>query len=209
MQMRLRSVVVTSLLLVVVGCSGKADDAQAEDPAAAAPEQAAQPTLPTSDPAPAPATTDPNAPPPGSLGTGGGGDAGAEGGGGGTGTGGGTGGGAGGGTKCVNGSVAETEANDTAQTANEIPSATGSFCGKLPTAGDVDFVRFTLPAEAKYLSYQMSMTAPGVKVDFTVGDKTFGPGQALVFVPGGVYVAKITTTGAAPVDYRLDIEIKK
>ncbi len=216
--MRLRSVTMLSLLcatacaLASVACSSPSGETPTEEASPTSPGPITDPVAPpATEPAPAPATeATPSAPPPGSLGSGGA-DGGADGGGGGAGTGGGGGAGTGGGggSKCVAGSVKEAEANDTPETANALAAATGSFCGSLAKAGDVDHVTFTLPAEAQYLAFGSSFTQGGLSIEISVGGKKFNVGQAPAFVPGGKYVAKISTSGATPVDYRLDLEIKK
>lgn len=203
--MRLFASVSSLLVLGLLACSGASSSGEpTEDPA---------PTLPSRDPSLDPGTPPPApAPPPaapalpagdGGASEGGGGD----GGGGGGGTGGGTGGGAG--SLCVAGSVAEAEPNGTAETANTIPSATGSFCGSLAAAGDVDFFTFVLPADAKYLGFASAFSQQGVGFQLTVAGQSFGAGEAVIFKPGQTYVVKASTNGKAPVSYRFGIEIKK
>jgi hypothetical protein len=130
---------------------------------------------------------------------------------GGNGTGNGTGGGTGGGngTKCPAGAAVEAEDNDTEAKANAIPAATGSFCGALSTAADVDYVTFTLPADAKSLAFGSSYSKVGVDFEVTVEGKTFLVGETPEVKPGKTYVIKAFTTGSAPVDYRLSVTIAK
>jgi hypothetical protein len=208
--MRLRTLATMAAFATLAACSSKAGDSTAaDDPAPTMPDRSADPNAaaPATDPA-----TDPAAPPP-SLGAGTttDADAGSDAGGGGSGTGGGggagTGGGGGGGasSQCQAGSVKEVESNDSAATANAMPAATGSFCGTLGD-GDVDFVTFTLPADAKYLAFGSSWTNP-IQMEVSVGGQKFDVGQTPAFVAGGQYVIKIHAASKA--DYRLELEIKK
>lgn len=206
--MRLRLLAAVASFALLAACSSKGGESPADDSSANPPDRATD----TNGAAPAPAAppADPGAPPPSSLGAGGDPDAGTEGGAGtGAGTGTGTGGGAGGGSLCVNGSVKEAEANNTADTANAMPGASGSFCGSLSAAGDVDFVAFTLPANATYLSFGSSFSRGGLSITVTANGKSFKVGETPAFEPGQKYVAKIETSGSVPADYRLEVEIKQ
>ncbi len=109
---------------------------------------------------------------------------------------------------CAADSVAETETNDTPETANGIPGATGTYCGTLGSATDVDVVTFTAPADFKGLSMKLSSTAPGATVTISVnGGAPVTLGQAAVpAVRNGNYVVKIS--GAAGIGYRLGLTIR-
>jgi hypothetical protein len=137
------------------------------------------------------------------------GDGGAGDGGGGGGGGGGSDGGGGGGALCIAGSVAETEDNNTPEKANALAGVTGTYCGTLSSAADVDYAAFTLPADAKSISFGSDFSKVGVELDITVGGETFTLGEATIFKPGQRYVVKAYTTGSAPVSYRLSVQIKK
>lgn len=115
----------------------------------------------------------------------------------------------GGGTKCAAGSVAEKEANDAPAAATTIPNATGSACGSLSKAGDVDYFTFTMPADTNYLGFGSAFSQQGVDFEVTVDGETFTVGATPAVKPGKKYVVKAFTTGKVPVDYRLDVEIKK
>ncbi len=123
---------------------------------------------------------------------------------------GGTGGGGGGnGATCAAGATVESEDNDTEAKANALPAVTGSFCGTLSSAADVDYVTFTLPADATSLAFGSSYTKTGVDFEVTVDGKTFVVGDTPEVKPGKPYVIKAFTSGAAPVDYRLSMTIGK
>lgn len=196
------------VLIALAACSGKdaSPDETSEDQANAAPGPSAStdptPTAPTAktDPTPAPVTDG---------GKGGGGDGGGGGGGDGGGGGGGDGGGGGNNALCEASSVHETEANDSAATANAIPAATGSFCGTLATAADVDFLSFTLPATATKLAFGDAYSQQGLTVEIEVDGQKANVGEKPPFKPGGKYVLKVQTTGKAPVSYRVSVEITK
>jgi len=106
-------------------------------------------------------------------------------------------------------SVNEAEGNDAAGNANTIPNGSQKYCGALSSAGDVDFAKFTLPADANYLAFGSTYTETGVDFDVTVDGKTFKVGETPVVKPGAVYTVKAYTTGKAPVSYKLSIEVKK
>ena len=102
-------------------------------------------------------------------------------------SGGGGGGGGGGGPpnpQCEATSVHESGSNDTEATANAIPAATGTFCGSLDSATDVDVVSFTLPAGTKSLGFGLAFTQLGVVVDGTAGGESFVVGGKPAFKPG-------------------------
>jgi hypothetical protein len=166
-------------------------------------------SIPRTDPAPTqgdPGATPvaPSAPAPaGDAGTG-------EGGGGGDGGGGGAGDGGGGANPlCAPGSIHETEANDSADTANVLPNATSSFCGTLSSATDADFVSFVLPADTKTIGFGAELSAKGVSIEGTAGGQTFNVGGTPAFEPGQKYVFEIHGSSGEPVRYRFDVTIGK
>lgn len=112
-------------------------------------------------------------------------------------------------TTCAAGATVEAEDNDTEAKANALPAMTGSFCGALSTAADVDYVTFTLPADAKSLAFGSSFSKVGVDFEVSVEGKTFLVGDTPEVKPGKPYVIKAFTTGGAPVDYRLSVTIGK
>ncbi len=128
---------------------------------------------------------------------------------GGTGGGNGNGNGGGNGSKCPAGAAVEAEDNDTEAKANAMPAATGTFCGTLSAASDVDHVTFTLPADAKTLAFGSSYSKVGVDFEVAVDGKTFLVGDTPEVKPGKKYVIKAFTVGGAPVDYRLSVTIGK
>jgi hypothetical protein len=87
--------------------------------------------------------------------------------------------------------------------------ATGSFCGTLSAAGDVDYFSFLLPADAKYLGFSSAYSQQGVSFTLTVAGQTYGAGETPAFKPGALYIVKASTSGSAPVSYRFGLDIKK
>ena len=129
--------------------------------------------------------------------------------GGGTGTGPGTGGGNGPGKLCEASSVKEAEDNNTAAAATAVPAATGSACGQLATKADVDFFKFTLPADTTGFGMGYNFSRAGLKIEVSANGKTFNVGQTPELEPGKEYIVKVSTTGDGPVDYRWSMEIDK
>lgn len=192
----------------LLACSSSEEQA-AEEPAPA-PERSQDETQPAplgsnTNSAPAPAS-DPD-PDPAAAGDGGTGD----GGGGGTGTGPGTGGGNGGnaGKLCEAASVKEAEDNNSAATATAVPGASGSACGQLATKSDVDFFKFTLPADTTGFGMGLNYSRNGLKIEVSVDGKSFEIGQTPELIPGKEYVVKVSTTGDGPVDYRWNMSVEK
>lgn len=189
------------LFASVVACGSKpgADPTATDDPA-----QTATPGPADGDPAAAAAAQQPapsDAPPPAAAVDGGAPDASpaADGGGG------------GGGPinpQCEATSVQESGSNDTADTANAIPAASGTYCGSLDSATDVDFVTFTLPAGTKSLGFGLAYSELGVEIEGTAGGETFVVGTKPAFKPGQKYVLKVHSTGPTPVSYLLSVDIK-
>lgn len=144
-----------------------------------------------------------------SSGGNGGGNGGGDGGGGGGGNGGGGGGGNGGGagSLCQGSSVAESEPNNDAASADVVPGQTGTFCGKISSDTDVDFVKFTLPANAKSFGMSQNTTSGAIKIEPSADGQAFSfSGGNYPFKPGKEYVLKISTSGGA-LDYRIGITI--
>lgn len=113
------------------------------------------------------------------------------------------------GSTCLDTSVAETEANDTPQTANTMPGATGTFCGTIASATDVDVVTFTAPTDFKGLSLKLATSGAGAVVTVSVNGGapvTLAQGTPVPAVFGGVYVVEIS--GPANLAYRLALTLK-
>jgi hypothetical protein len=128
--------------------------------------------------------------------------------GGGTGTGPGTGGGNPG-KLCEASSTKEVEDNNAQGAATAVPGATGSACGQLATKTDVDFFKFTLPADTTGFGMGYNFTRAGLKIEVTANGKTFNVGQTPELEPGAEYIVKVSTTGDGPVDYRWSMEVDK
>jgi hypothetical protein len=110
------------------------------------------------------------------------------------------------GTKCVAGSVAEAEPNDAPEQANVVDQP-GTFCGQLGV-GDVDHMKFTLPAGATSISLGGATTQATYEMTVEVDGASMPLEGALPFKPGMEYVIKVTNTGQADLDYRLDVSFK-
>lgn len=109
---------------------------------------------------------------------------------------------------CLADSVAETEANDVAASANAIPGATGTFCGTISADADVDFVAFTAPASFAGLSFKLSSSQAGANVQIVVDNGapvTLGQG-AVPAVKNGKYVIRVA--GTAGLAYRLGVTFR-
>lgn len=109
---------------------------------------------------------------------------------------------------CTAGSVVEVESNDTAATANAIPAQTGTYCGGVASATDVDFATFTLPADAKGFSYGIAFNRSGVDATITAGAQgPFKLSQAIPVLPGQKYVLRVA--GSQALAYRFSLNIVK
>jgi hypothetical protein len=101
----------------------------------------------------------------------------------------------------------EVEPNDTAATANDLLTKT-SFCGSVPP-GDVDYVSFLLPADAKGLAYSVNWSGPGTPViTVTSEGVTTIAGQKPALNPGKAYVFQVTA-GATKTDYVIALNIAR
>lgn len=119
------------------------------------------------------------------------------------------------GTLCTTGATPEVEppANDTAATAQVIPATTGtakmSFCGRLSSATDVDFITYTFNTTAAFgLSggQGTSDATAGQKIEITVDGQTQEfKGNLSIIKPGKPILFKVTGTKA--VDYRFNLDV--
>jgi hypothetical protein len=89
----------------------------------------------------------------------------------------------------------EKEGNDTEQTANTMPAVTTSLCGSLSSKTDVDFFKFTLPAETTGFAMGLNYSKAGLKIEVSVDGKKFNVGDTPELIPGKEYVVKVFTTG--------------
>lgn len=205
------SSLIMGLLLATASAGGmlacSSDEQPVEEAPAPAPERSTDETSPppiasnvNNAPVPPPADPAPTAAPATDGGTEGGG---------GTGTGPGTGGGNGPGKLCQAASVAEKEDNNSEGAATAVPGATGSACGQLASKTDVDFFKFTLPADTTGFGMGLNYSRQGLKIQISVDGKSFEVGQTPELIPGKEYVVKVSTTGDAPVDYRWDMTVEK
>jgi len=213
----LASVAVITAGLASYACGGSDKDSTVTDSPIEAPSDIPSGETPSTPSTPPPASStpsDPNSSPPSSSGgtsgsntSGGSQSSGGNGGGGG--------GGGGGGpaipnSKCAADSFVEKEGNDALDAANVLQNASGSACGKLTAANDVDYFTFTMPADSNYLGFAGAYSQDGVDFEITVGDKTFKIGDTPEVRPGSKYTVKvITKSGKVPADYRFDVQILK
>ena len=109
------------------------------------------------------------------------------------------------GTKCLSLSVLESEDNGTEATADVIPDATGSSCGRLE-AGDSDFLTFTFPAAATRIGWGLETAQRGVTMTVTAGGTPVTLNEAPQ--PGKTYVVKLGSTGTTPADYIVKLTIQ-
>jgi hypothetical protein len=107
-------------------------------------------------------------------------------------------------SSCSNGGAPEVESNDSAASATNIGSAT-AFCGSLSSASDVDNFAFTLPANAKSLSWSASYSVQGVVMSITVNGVTTPASAAPPWAPGSTYV--VTVSGASAATYGVTLNI--
>lgn len=107
------------------------------------------------------------------------------------------------GTKCVAGSMAEAEPNDAADQASVLGQP-GSVCGQL-AVGDVDFIRFTLPADATTIKLGGVTTQVGYAMTLEVDGQSMPLEGTVPFKPGMDYLVKVTNTGQAELDWRVDV----
>jgi len=116
------------------------------------------------------------------------------------------------GALCLSNGQPETEDNSVAQAANQIQGRSGTFCGRLETYADNDFVRFTLPGTAQSLHIDVIASEGGLTITASAGGTAFPfpsqtPGDFL-FVPGKDYIFGFGSHSLKPIDYRLEITIE-
>jgi hypothetical protein len=112
---------------------------------------------------------------------------------------------------CLADSVHESEANNDVGSANAIPLAVGgstSFCGKIDSPGDVDVITFTLPAGADGIGLHRyadvsSPNSADIKVVAAQDGTEFAINGTYPFQPGKSYTVTVSTTGRAPISYRI------
>ncbi|MDF2694961.1 MAG: hypothetical protein K0S65_3344 [Labilithrix sp.] len=111
------------------------------------------------------------------------------------------------GVQCQPGSIRESEANDTEATADALDWKTGSYCGRLSGA-DVDLLTFTIPSSQNGFQFEMNRTQNGgYKVECSVGGTKFAFDGTYPYVIGTPYFCKVSLTGNAPADYRIQLTV--
>ncbi len=116
------------------------------------------------------------------------------------------------GALCLSNGITESEDNSVLQAANTIPDQSGTFCGRIDSFADVDFVRFTLPNNAQSLHFDIIASEGGLEIYTTAGGTVFPfpsqtPGDFL-FTPGKDYILRFSSRTGKPMDYRLEITIE-
>lgn len=112
------------------------------------------------------------------------------------------------GVTCAAGMPSETESNDTPGTANTIPAVTSSFCGRLTSTADVDYVTFTLPETVSSLAFGYAYDRAVLGVEVTVDSSTFQVGDAPIVKPGKTYLVKIWIKGTGTAtNYRVGMTV--
>ncbi len=113
------------------------------------------------------------------------------------------------GSSCLADSIAEAEANDTAETANAMPGATGTFCGTFAEDTDVDHVAFTAPADFAGISMKLSASSGGAVAIVSANGGApvqLGQGNPVPAVRGGSYLVKVS--GPKGLAYRLTLTLR-
>jgi hypothetical protein len=114
------------------------------------------------------------------------------------------------GSLCLSGSIQESEDNGTEATANQMPSESATFCGRISAAGDVDFIKFMLPANATSLSMRQNTTnGAATQIEAFADGEAFSFSGTYPFKPGKPYVLKISSKNGNTFDYRIMVMIGK
>ncbi|OJY17346.1 MAG: hypothetical protein BGO98_00115 [Myxococcales bacterium 68-20] len=112
-----------------------------------------------------------------------------------------------GGVQCQADSIRESEPNDTEATADAIPWKTGSFCGRL-SGNDADVMTFTIPSSQNGFKFSMNRAQTGpYKIECSVAGKNFSFDGNYPYEINKPYFCKMSLTGAAAVDYRIDLSV--
>lgn len=118
------------------------------------------------------------------------------------------------GTFCLSTSQTEAEDNSVLDGANNVNNRSGSFCGTIDNAEDIDFLRLQLPANAQSLYMSLVASRTGLRVQLTVDgtEEAFPPAApgGVTFAPGKNYVLRLRAApeAIAPIDYRLELTIQ-
>jgi hypothetical protein len=112
------------------------------------------------------------------------------------------------GTKCSQFTVQESEVNDDVANADPIPNETGTYCGSITSAGDVDFITFTLPASLSRLRMGYETTnGAAIQVDATADGEAFPFNGTYLIKPSKPYVLKVSSKNGQLFDYLIKVEI--
>jgi len=112
------------------------------------------------------------------------------------------------GTLCLEGSVLESEDNNTEATADQLPSQSTSFCGRIADGADVDFATFTLPENATRLEMSYATTnGQAIQIDAFADGVQFPFNGTYEFKPGKPYLLKVSSKNGQTFDYRINVAI--
>jgi hypothetical protein len=112
---------------------------------------------------------------------------------------------------CLADSVQESESNNDVGSANAVPLAAGgsaTFCGRIDSASDVDVLTFTLPVGANGIGLHRyadvsSPNSNDISVVPALDGTAFAINGAYPYQPGKAYTVTVSTTGRAPINYRI------
>jgi hypothetical protein len=114
------------------------------------------------------------------------------------------------GSLCLSNSVQESEDNGTEGTADQMPGESATFCGRISAAGDVDFMTFTLPSDAKTLQMGQNTTnGAAIQIDAFADGEAFAFNGTYPFKPDKPYVVKVSSKTGQTFDYRITVTITK
>jgi hypothetical protein len=107
---------------------------------------------------------------------------------------------------CLPTSVVESESNDTVGTADTMPGGSDTYCGVISSISDVDYVTFTLPADAVAMTYRY-YSPVSLDVAISIDGGPFGY-VISPFSPGKPHVFRISGA-TANTPYRLKLDITR
>ena len=115
------------------------------------------------------------------------------------------------GALCLSNGNPESEDNSVLQSADQIPGQSGTFCGRIESFADIDFVKFNLPQNAQSLHIDILASEGGLEIYVTADGNEFPfPSQTagdFVFAPGKDYVFRFSSRTGKPIDYRMELTI--
>jgi hypothetical protein len=115
------------------------------------------------------------------------------------------------GSKCLPTSIRESETNNDVASADVVPGATGTYCGRLTPGTDADFMVFTMPAQVSTFNLAIDDTTSGqIRVEPSADGEDFNfNSNDYPFKPGKPYVLKIRSNNNSPLEYRIKVTINQ